>query len=437
MTIIPKISEALQNVMLEAAEKHEDTFIKRKREVTGANFCLTTVFGWLMEPECTSEGMAQIASDFGLHISAQGLDQRFTQKSADFLKQILQEVVKHRLESDIEVSEVMTRFERVYIADSSTISLPETFIDMWRGCGNGTEGKGNSALKIQVRWELKHGGIDGPYLFDGRTNDNRAIAAHSETSPGCLTINDRGYWSITRFAAEDASGAMWLTYVKQNTKIVVDDTIYGVAEYLRSQSDNELDISIELGKKHRLPCRLLAMRLPEKMAQSRRRRMKYVAKEKGTTVSAKRLALCDWVVIVTNVPAEQLSVSEAVLLIRVRWQIELLFKLWKSFGQIDKSRSKNPWRILCQIYARMIGMVLLHWLLLASVWQFPDRSLFKAAQVIRRHIFLLALSLSDRPSLERAIENLVCSLQRGCRIKRSQNQPRTFQLLMALESKAA
>lgn len=437
MTIISKISEALQSVMFQAAEKHEDTFIKRKREVTGQSFCLTTVFGWLMEPDCTSEGLAQIAGEFGLDISAQGLEQRFTQEAANFLKQILEEIVKHRIESEQEVSELLTRFERVYIADSSTISLPETLTDIWQGCGNGIEGKGSSALKMQVRWELKRGEIDGPHLFNGRTNDNRTIAVHSEMVHGCLTINDRGYWSIERFVEEDANGVMWLSYVRQNTKIIVDETLYGVTNYLLSCADDEIDVAIKLGKTHRLPCRLLAMRLPDKTAQSRRRRMKHVAKAKGTTVSTKQLILCDWVVMVTNVPAEQLSVSEAVSLIRVRWQIELLFKLWKSFGKIDKSRSNNPWRILCQIYARMIGMVLLHWMLLASVWQFPDRSLFKAAQVIRRHIFILALSLSDRPALERALENLVRSLQRGCRIKRSQKQPRTFQLLMALERNSA
>lgn len=60
MTIITKISQALQDVMLQAAEKHEDKFIQRKREVTGRKFCQTTVFGWLMEPECSSEGLAQI-----------------------------------------------------------------------------------------------------------------------------------------------------------------------------------------------------------------------------------------------------------------------------------------------------------------------------------------------------------------------------------------
>lgn len=155
---------------------------------------------------------------------------------------------------------------------------------------------------MQVRWELKHGGIDGPHLFDGRTNDNRAIVAHSKIAQGCLTINDRGYWSYERFAREATHGAMWLSYIRQNTQIIVDGTAYGVTEYLQSCNADELDLAIKLGKDHRLPCRLLAQRLPDKIAQSRRR-MKYVAKDKGRTVSAKQLTLCDWVVMVTNVPA--------------------------------------------------------------------------------------------------------------------------------------
>ena len=437
MTIITRISQALQDVMLQAAEKHEDKFIQRKREVTGQNFCQTTVFGWLMEPECSAEGLAQIAREFGLNISAQGLDQRFTQESAEFLKQILAETVKHRIETDQDVSALLTRFDRVYVADSSSIGLPDALADIWQGCGNGHADKGNSTLKLQVRWELKSGGIDGPHLFDGRLNDNRAIAVHPSVAQGCLTINDRGYWSIKRFAAEDANGALWLSYVRQNTRIIVEGVDYGIADYLRTCSFDELDLPIKLGKNYQLSCRLLAMRVPDQLAQSRRRRLKYVAKNKGRTVSTKQLVLCDWVVMVTNVPTNQLTVAEAVSLIRVRWQIELLFKLWKSFGQIDKSRSCDPWRILCQLYAKMIGMVLLHWILLASVWQFPDRSLFKAAQVIRRHIFQLALSLFDRLAIERVATTIINSLQRGCRIKRSQKQPRSFQLLMALEGNGA
>ena len=71
-----------------------------------------------------------------------------------------------------------------------------------------------------------------------------------------------------------------------------------------------------------------------------------------------------------------LSLEEALVLARCRWQLELLWKLWKSYGRIDESRSQNPWRVLCEIYAKLLGMLVQHWTLLASCWSQPDRRSF-------------------------------------------------------------
>ena len=68
-------------------------------------------------------------------------------------------------------------------------------------------------------------------------------------------------------------------------------------------------------------------------------------------------ALAAWTVYVTNVPVALLSLDEALVLARCRWQIELLFKLWKQEGRIDESRSEQPWRVLCEVYAKLLGMV--------------------------------------------------------------------------------
>jgi len=222
--------------------------------------------------------------------------------------------------------------------------------------------------------------------------------------------------------------------MKQTTCVVIDGVSKKIAVYLQTCQADELDQAIFLGKMKQIPCLLLAKRLPKKLAQKRRRAAKRKAHDKGRTASAATLALCDWVVMVTNLSAEQLSLDAALDLIRVRWQIDLLFKLWKSVGRIDHFRTDNPWRVLCQLYAKLIGMVLLHWFLLASVWHFPDRSIFKAAQGIRRHLFMIALAVKDSDLLLSTLTRMVNSLRSGSRIKASKKDPRTFQIMLALDA---
>ena len=74
-------------------------------------------------------------------------------------------------------------------------------------------------------------------------------------------------------------------------------------------------------------------------------------------------------------------------------QIELLFKLWKSQGRVDKSKSQKPWRVLTELYAKLIGIVIQHWVILTALWKYPNRSLVKAAQTVRTFAVLVACAL--------------------------------------------
>ncbi|MEI8165483.1 MAG: hypothetical protein WCG26_03855 [Chloroflexales bacterium] len=48
------------------------------------------------------------------------------------------------------------------------------------------------------------------------------------------------------------------------------------------------------------------------------------------------------------------------------WQIELLNKLWKRHGEVDETRGRRPARVLAEVYAKCIGMLIQHWLLLTG-----------------------------------------------------------------------
>ena len=97
------------------------------------------------------------------------------------------------------------------------------------------------------------------------------------------------------------------------------------------------------------------------------------------------------------------------VLARMRWQIELLFKRWKSQLQLDVSRSHPPWRILCEIDAKLLVALFAHWLLALTCWEYPDRSLPKALRTIQAHAAHLATRASSTTSRRWSASSSGCS----------------------------
>lgn len=66
-----------------------------------------------------------------------------------------------------------------------------------------------------------------------------------------------------------------------------------------------------------------------------------------------------WNLYITNGPKEKLPTSVIEALYKVRWQIELSFKLAKSKACLDETESENPHRVMCEFYAKLIALILL------------------------------------------------------------------------------
>ena len=139
--------------------------------------------------------------------------------------------------------------------------------------------------------------------------------------------------------------------------------------------------------------------------------------------------MCDWNVCITNLPATKLTVAEAWVLIRARWQIELLFKLWKSHGGLEFSHGRRATRVLCEIYAKLLGMVVQHWLLLASAGSMLAWSWTKGARRVRRQAVELGRALWVLESLVGVLERLRRRIQRRCKATKRQRHPTTYQML--------
>jgi hypothetical protein len=377
------------------------------------------------------EARAPAAAVAGVAISPQGLEQRCTERAAVFLEQLLAQAVRLVITAEPVVVPLWARFSAVVLLDSSTLVLPDALGPWWPGCGGATVEHTLAALKLQVRFDLVHGTLEGPLLTDGRTHENTSRLQHAPLPQGALRLADLGFFSLDVFAELTAHGVYWLSRLLLSTAVFTPaGARCDVLGHLAAQTAPAMELAVCLGATHHLPARLLAARVPEDVANQRRRRLHADARRRGRTPSARQLEACDWTLLVTTAPAALLSLREAFVLARARWQVELLFKLWKSHGEIDTSRSTKPWRVLCAVLAKLLAMVIQHWVLLTGCWSCPARSLVKAAQTVRQHALHLASMVADPAALGAAIGVIHRALAAGCRINRRKKRPNTYQLLL-------
>lgn len=413
-------------------------FIQRQRKFTGALFVQTLVFGWLSNSEASLEDLAQTAATLGLEVSAQAIDERFTEKAAVLLEGVLAQAVGRLLEGRAVAMSLLTRFEGVYLLDASVIGLPPALAQRWPGLGGNTPEAGQAALKIEVIFDLVRGRLFGPLLLPGRQHDQRGQLSQQRLPQGALHLADLGYFSLDRLQALDQNGSFWLSRLKLGTSLFDEQgEVFDVLERVKQAEkvhQQHLEARVQLGKRHRLSGRLLARRVSDKVAAERRRRLRRAANKRGQTPSKRSLSLCAWTILVTNVPEAMLSLEEAVALHRARWQVELLFKLWKQYGGLDKSRSAQPWRVLCEVYAKLLAMLVQHWVLVVGLWHKADKSLVKASKTLKGHALHVAAHMNSPRRLRQALADVVRCLHSGCRMNSRARHPNTYQRLMASET---
>ena len=103
-----------------------------------------------------------------------------------------------------------------------------------------------------------------------------------------------------------------------------------LADFLKTVEGASIEHPIFLGAQERVASRLMAFRVPEPIVNERRRIAKKKAKKKGYTPSKAHLALLAWTLFITNVPPTIWQTATVSKVYPLRWQIELIFKSWKS-----------------------------------------------------------------------------------------------------------
>src|SRR6266516_1994704 len=275
MSSIAQVADALKRVLTVRAKdlERETGFVERSTaQLDGPTFSQTTVFGWMDTPEASYPQLRHVAASLGVPVSTQAVEQRFGEESAVLLRALLQEAVGEVLSSEASAPELLSRFNGVYVQDGTIISLPAELRDEWRGCGGSTPEVGQSSMQVQVRLDLAQGGMQGPWLQEGRAAERSGEAHEAPLPQGCLYNVDAGYFTLAQMRAHGKAGCYWLTPARAGTLLIdARGQNWDLVSFLGAQTADEVDVQGFLGKRDRLPVRLIAKRVSPEQAERRRK----------------------------------------------------------------------------------------------------------------------------------------------------------------------
>jgi len=263
MTSLPQVAQTMQTVLGPVAEAaaRASAFIRRQGKVTGANVVQTLVFGWLAQPGASLSQLTHMAAACGLDITPQGLDDRFTEAAATYLRRVLEAAMRQVVAAEPVAAPILERFNGVYVWDSTTITLPDALAAVWPGCGGRGATNSRAALKLQVRWNLTTGALEWLDLHDGRGSDRAAADRATPLPAGALRLTDLGYVSLGRLTALTAQRVAVLCRLPAHAAVFdAAGRRRPAAALLTAQGAGTVDLPVTLGVAERVPVRLVARR---------------------------------------------------------------------------------------------------------------------------------------------------------------------------------
>jgi hypothetical protein len=246
-----------------------------------------------------------------------------------------------------------------------------------------------------------------------------------------LWIADLGSWSLQWLREVVRHHGYFLLRYKEGILLWWQGQQLDLLRVLPEQVRGRLELLVDVGASKAIKgARLLMERVPDEVAKKRQERLREIARVHQKPVNERQMVLAHWTMVLTNVPQSMLNFEQVLALLRARWQIELLFKLWKQYALLDEWNSTKPFHILCEVYAKLLAMVVQHWFVLLSCWDDPHRSLPAAASVLREQVSVLVHGLMKRLPLRRAVRLIIESVSSACSIPDRSTRPSTSALLL-------
>lgn len=424
---LARLVALLQRLFFDATDQAADRagLIERHRQLSAPAFAQGLVFAWMQHPNATTAQLAAFVTAAGAAISGPGLCQRFNEAASDFFGDLLQSALQVALTAPSAATALLGRFNGVYLLDATQFLVPAALAPLWPSSGGDNR---HCGIKCMALLELCSGVLQLE-LRPARDGDTIFATARQPLPAGALRLADLGFFDLDLLRGYHLSGVYYITRAQPHTTVTVGLRSCPLWQYLRDAREPRLQERARLGLGGELACRMVAWRCPPEVVARRRQKAHERARQHGRAVSERVLLMCAWTVLFTNVPAEKLTADEVWVAYRVRWQVELLFKRWKSLAQVGRSVGIKAHRVLCEVYAKLLGVLVQSWLLLLAAGGWPRRSGWKCSREVGSWGRVLLLALASSAELMRQLALLREVLWKLDGVAARQKKPATFQTL--------
>lgn len=355
-----EISRVLQKIFTaNSIEKlaKESGFVKKSSPMTGNKFAHLCIGGIVEKGQMSTLGeLCTLAMQLDVAVCEQSLNERFNSRGVAFMKSVFDKVLLQRFDNS--TLDVLQSFSQINLEDSTQIKLPEHLESLFKGSGGNAS---KAMLKIDYTYDLKADNFM-LHLRQGRQSDGSMVLPDRIVRES-LWLRDLGYFRLDDFAKIEKEKAYYISRFKFKTHVYAsaDENaepldLLGILDGMKANQVR--NIMVFVGKTKRFSTRLTLQKVPKEIGDKRRESLKKDKKRKGAKVSKERLMFCDASAFITNLAVEEWTVYQVMKLYKIRWQIEILFKVWKSVLKIGQVRKMKADRFMCLLYGQLIWAVI-------------------------------------------------------------------------------
>ena len=333
-------------------------FVQRKRKkISAYHFVVGFLISCCHGNSTFSEWALQIGLLSGKSVSKQGVFDRLHCGAVAFAKQLLEQVLLKQSGKDF-VSSLFEGFGKVLLQDSTTLGLPQVLSKLFPG--NHSRGEQKAVARIQSIFDIKAMRFINFSLAAFTQNDQSASGSIlALVKKGDLVIRDLGYFSLAVFEKLINTKVHFLSRLRYG--VTITDR-HGKPILLKDLLKQKCGVDrwVYIGSEKKVWVRLVMIPVPLQQAAQKIRKAKQ-DRDARLNHSQQYYEWLKFNVYITTVNKNVWTAHQVYKAYSVRWQIEIIFKSWKSsfnLQHILHEGCTNEHRVRVSIFLMLLFMCL-------------------------------------------------------------------------------